>query len=236
MKTKLLIIVATHGNERIGLEVVKRLKRIGLGGFFDVLVGNPRALAQNTRFIDKDLNRSYPGNSRSKFYEERLAARNLKTARRYDLIIDLHEASAGRDDFIIMPRSKLSNKFPIELIDLRRVLLWPKPKGPISEVLSNSVELEFGMKGKNKAAVVDKATRIVALFIKRLGNKQNIIVRKDIYRVFGYLPVAQKMPSTVVLKDFRKVRVDGFDFYPLLVDQYLDLGIKCYKMRKINKY
>jgi len=58
---KILFIVATHGDEKIGVEVIERLRTKKLDRFFDYLVANPKALEKNTRFIDVDLNRSYPG-------------------------------------------------------------------------------------------------------------------------------------------------------------------------------
>lgn len=138
-KPKILLIVCTHGNERIGLETVRRLLAKDLGRYFDVLVANPLALSQNKRFVDKDLNRSYPGNKQSPIYEERRAYQNLRIAKKYDYIIDLHEASEDKDDFIIVPRENISNKFPLRLINLKRVLLWPDPVGPLSQVMENAI-------------------------------------------------------------------------------------------------
>ncbi len=64
----ILVVISTHGNEKIGQEVVAILKQRGLDELFDCLVANPKAAKINERFIEKDLNRSYPGARKSLFY------------------------------------------------------------------------------------------------------------------------------------------------------------------------
>ena len=49
---KVLLIVSTHGNEPLGLEIVKNLEDMGLKKLFDVLIANPKALSNKIRFID----------------------------------------------------------------------------------------------------------------------------------------------------------------------------------------
>src|SRR3989338_3037609 len=122
---KILFIIATHGDEKIGLEVIKRLRAKKLNRFFDYLIANPRALRKNTRFIDADLNRSYPGVKNSVLYEKEMAYENLRKAKKYQYIIDIHEASSGINNFIIAPRKTIGDKELIDLINLKFVLLWP---------------------------------------------------------------------------------------------------------------
>jgi hypothetical protein len=236
-KKKILIIAGTHGNERIGIEVLKELKMTYLSQYFDVLMANPKALSKNIRYIDCDLNRAYPGKKYSKYLESRLAYNNLKIAKKYQYVIDLHEASSGTDNFIILPREKLSQKFPLDLIDLKKVLLWPDPKGPLGQVLVNCVELEFGMKGKDRTMVVNQAVKILKKLIRRLCMSQKQLkrpqVEKQVFYVYGKLLIEQSEFAVKSLKDFRKTKLNKEEFYPLLVGQYLSSGIVCYKMRKI---
>jgi len=230
---KILIIIVTHGNEKIGLEVVKNLEDIGLKKYFDVLIANPEALKKNRRYLEYDLNRSYPGKKNSKFYEKRLAFENLKIAKKYNYIIDIHEASEGMENFIIVPKKKFPKKFPLELLGLKKVLLWPEPKGPISQILENAIELEFGMKGKNRDKVINKCTKITTDFILALEeNKKNKETKKEVYYVYEKLLLGKQNKESF-LKDFQKIDVDNETFFPLLTNQYLREGIKCYKMKKI---
>ena len=235
MKKKILIIAATHGDEKIGLEVYGYLSARGLEKYFDLLIANPPALAANKRFLDCDLNRSYPGNLRSPLSEKRLAAQNLALAQKYRYVIDLHEACSGTDDFIIVPRRRLAKNNFLGSIPLERVLLWPEPRGPLGDVLPRCIELEFGLKGKNRAQVVARAARITAATIKNLCQKQTSRSwRQTVYSVYGELPLSRYSGSLESLRDFQPARVNGENFYPLLVGQYLNLKnqIVCYKMRK----
>jgi succinylglutamate desuccinylase len=233
---KILFIAATHGNEKIGLEVIYKLKKIGYDQYFDYLIANPRAFEKNIRFIDVDLNRSYPGKKYSKVYEKRLAFSNLAMAKKYRHIIDFHEASAGTENFIIVPRKKLSQNFPLQFIDLKKVLLWPNPKGPIGQVLSSAIELEFGMKNKKRKEVSLLAFLIAKKFLeKNLSGKRERcnLKNKQLYYVFGKLWRKDFSGNINFLKDFKETRIGEERFIPILTKQYLKSGIVCYKMHKV---
>jgi succinylglutamate desuccinylase len=231
---KILFIISTHGDEKIGLEVIKKLLKKGLGSQFDFITANPFALASGTRYIEKDLNRSYPGNSTSNTLEEALADHNLSIAQRYEFVIDLHEAQCGTDNFIIIPRDKMPNDFSLNLIDLETVLLWPDPRGPLGETLKNTVELEFGMQGKNREDIICIAARVCETFLARLADgNYNREKKQNIYDVYGKITL-EELPhyKNYNLTDFKRIAIGQEEFYPLLVGQYLESGIICYKMRK----
>jgi succinylglutamate desuccinylase/L-amino acid N-acyltransferase YncA len=63
---KVAIIGGTHGNERIGVELVRQWRRnpselCRSSLETQVLLGNPAAVEKNVRFIDSDLNREFTG-------------------------------------------------------------------------------------------------------------------------------------------------------------------------------
>ncbi|MGD0577138.1 MAG: succinylglutamate desuccinylase/aspartoacylase family protein [Candidatus Staskawiczbacteria bacterium] len=235
MKKEILFICATHGNEKIGLEIIKNLKEKVLYRYFDYLIANPKALQKNVRFLDCDLNRSYPGNKNSKLYEERRAYEILKIAKNYKYIIDIHEASSGINNFIIAPRKRVYNKFPINLLNLKTVLLWPYPRGPLGSVLNNTIEVEFGMKNKNRKIVVKAATRIIKNFIHNIFKNETVKMFPDkkFYYVYGKLYAKDWRGNIEWLKDFKKIATNKKEFFPLLVGQYLNDGIICYKMKSL---
>lgn len=231
-KNNVLLIVATHGDEKIGIEVTNILRQKGVGGF-DVLVGNPKALEENKRFVDADLNRSYPGNSASNKYEEILAVKNFEIAKKYKYVIDIHEASSGQDNFIIVPKGTLPKNFPLNLLDLKKVLLWPDPKGPMTQFLENGVELEFGMRDKKRQDVLNQAVKIVEGFLLSMsGKKVSETINQKTFYVYGYLSGSEN--DAINLRDFEEAERGGEKFLPLLTGQYLNSGIVCYKMRAIK--
>jgi len=235
MKKKILLIVATHGDEKIGLEVIERLKNKKFDKYFDFLIGNPKALAKNLRFVEADLNRSYPGIKDSPCYEKRIAFENLLLAKKYQYVIDIHEASHGINNFIIIPKKRLPKSFRVSLINVGTVLLWPDPKGPLSQVIENAVELEFGMRNKERAKIIKAAENSIVWFIKNIYQRdKKKKIRQKLYYVYGKLMKKEVSEGTDKLKDFRRVKMNKEIFYPLLVGQYLQDGIVCYKMRPIK--
>jgi len=104
-----------HGNERIGLEVIRKIatqkhdrsqyKTLHLIG------GNPRAYQANKRFIEANLNRvngdsALIPESMSKSYERKIAIRLEKIFRECDKLLDIHQAFSD-DDFIVCKKASL---------------------------------------------------------------------------------------------------------------------------------
>lgn len=235
MKKKLLIIGAIHGDERIGPDAVAILKRKGLGKYFDFVLGNPRAWKEKKRFCEIDLNRSFPGRKYSRIYEERRAFEIFSVAKKYQYVIDVHEARCGKGFYMIAAREKIGGKFPVEWVDMDKIILWPKPKGASSGLLRQSIELEFVVKN-DRERIMDKTASILEKFICRMENLPGDKIRnrkKDIFSVYGRLDAKEARKSWKNLRDFKATKYQGENFIPLLVGQYLRDGIVCYKMEKI---
>ena len=83
---KLLVIGGTHGNERLGIELVKLIESAPLAGV-STLLANPRAIAKGQRFTETDLNRSFGGGTS---YEASRAQDIIEVAPKYDIVLDFH--------------------------------------------------------------------------------------------------------------------------------------------------
>ena len=235
MKKKLLIIGAIHGDERIGPDAVAILKRKGLGKYFDFVLGNPRAWKEKKRFCEIDLNRSFPGRKYSRIYEERRAFEIFSVAKKYQYVIDVHEARCGKGFYMIAAREKIGGKFPVEWVDMDKILLWPNPKGASSELLGQSIELEFVIK-KDRKEVTKQAVEILEKFIRKMENLPTDKInnqKRGIYYVYGSIDIDEARKSWKKLKDFKATKYQEEDFIPLLVGQYLKYGVVCYKMKKL---
>jgi len=86
---KILVIGGMHGNEPLGLEVVKLFQDKPVRNV-DSVLANSQAITANSRFIREDLNRSFPGDSKSKVFEQKRAAELLELAKKYDIVLDFH--------------------------------------------------------------------------------------------------------------------------------------------------
>ena len=116
MKTETLIdqvviVGGIHGNELTGIYLVKKFEKYPYliqRNHLQVttLLGNPRAIAARTRYIEKDLNRCFyllnsdHANFNSSSYEERRAREiqtqlNPKSSSSIPLILDLHSTTAN---------------------------------------------------------------------------------------------------------------------------------------------
>lgn len=94
---KILVIGGMHGNETLGLEVVKLFQSEPVLAV-DTLLANEQAIEANSRYVGQDLNRSFPGDSTSMEYEPRRAAEILERARKYDVVLDFHNTYCPEND------------------------------------------------------------------------------------------------------------------------------------------
>ena len=113
----LAIIGGVHGNERTGVEVLRQWQRQDFSSQFPGLkchyfLANPKAIAANQRYIDRDLNRCFRqrdlNNTALGGYEygqARQLARQIAEAD-IDLIIDLHTTTAAMGTTLILNQSQ----------------------------------------------------------------------------------------------------------------------------------
>lgn len=94
---KILVIGGMHGNETLGLEVVKLFQSEPVLAV-DTLLANKQAIEANSRFVEQDLNRSFPGDGASEEYESRRAAEILERTKVYDVVLDFHNTYCPEND------------------------------------------------------------------------------------------------------------------------------------------
>ncbi|MEI6691054.1 MAG: succinylglutamate desuccinylase/aspartoacylase family protein [bacterium] len=222
IKENILLIAATHGNEGFSLPVIQKL-----AAEFEVtyIVGNPRALKQNVRGTDGDLNRSGPGNRQSKIYEQRRAATIIKKASRYNVTIDVHGTVSNSGIFLILSDPNWENIELVKTLDVVNVVMWPglMPTGPMSQFIPRCFEIEC----------VPKDSPQIALELKRILRRylagKPRLVKQKFYIVTGQT----KGSFDPSLRDFVKTSKYGYPFYPILCgNQYP--GITCYQMQRLN--
>lgn len=94
---KLLVIGGMHGNEPLGIDIVTKLRN-GNSTNVDTMLANEPAIAQCSRYVVQDLNRSFPGNANELFYEARRANEILEYCLGYDLVLDFHNTHCSDND------------------------------------------------------------------------------------------------------------------------------------------
>lgn len=120
---RVLVMGGMHGNEPLGIDIVKLFQKNPVKNVNTVLA-NDLATKANSRFVEQDLNRSFPGDCDSNNYEPRRAAQLLALANKYDIVIDFHNTYCPDNDcgFVGQSASELLNKTVVSL-GLRRIIV-----------------------------------------------------------------------------------------------------------------
>lgn len=93
---KILLNVCTHGDELVGLRVADHFAKSPLvqKEILTIHVANKEAVKAGKRFIDKDLNRVFPGDPHG-CHEERLAHSLVPFIEGFDFVMDVHSTNTG---------------------------------------------------------------------------------------------------------------------------------------------
>lgn len=237
MKSEMLFITATHGNEGFSIDVMdqveKKHPRDAYG--YNRIIGNPRALDRNVRFTEKDLNRSAPGDLNSPIYEERRAAEIMRETEKYSSVIDIHGTIANSGIVTIIPYPTLENIVFSAMVPVKRNIIWyaaeSESQGPLVQFINRpGISIECGPKDSDE--IKERLREVVETVIVdfRGNNRKKPLARlgdKEYYTVYGML---EGDPEG--LQDFEEVERDGERFYPFLAGQYE--GIACYKMKEVD--
>lgn len=220
-----LFIGATHGDEPLGVEVLREISKQEKGPSW--IIGNPKALERGTREFEGDLNRSAPGDRGSKFFAKRRAAEIMELAQSYERVVDIHGTVSNTGIFIIMTRECPETWALAKEFDIARVVVWPSItpdlEGPLSESLPYAIEIECGP--KDSSGIKTDLKEIIQSYLN--GSKRT--ESQTIFEVYGALKCDDAPTS---LKEFTLVEINGESFYPLLIGQYASKDIACYKLRK----
>lgn len=193
MKTiKILLNILTHGDELVGLKVAEKIKQRYppiIGNGLDIQVANEQARRKSKRYIDKDLNRVFPGNPNGSYEEKR--AHELKTiVASYDLVIDIHSTESGSEDIVIVTKFDSATKDLLRVISPRRVLFMNmKPDNSLLSCAKVGIAFEMG-KDKNPATF-QKTIQGVEVLLAHFGlipPRQNFGYSTEYFEVFASVP------------------------------------------------
>ena len=237
MAKDILFIGATHGDEKIGVDVVQKIqKRERYKERFDFIIGNPRAYKENKRFTQYDLNRAAPGNLSDALYEKRRAAELIEKSKSYKYTIDLHGSTTGCGVYIIVTNPTPENLLLASLFNISRIVILPSVipdlVDPVSKYMSCGIEIESGP--QNLPETRNALEDVLQDFLNHYKERQEKSLfenmqGKEVYEVYGVLHALPK-DATLRPEEFKLFNVGGEDFYALFVDAYT--YCTCLKMRK----
>jgi len=163
-KPEFTIVGSVHGDEPAGKKAIKKILSEDLEFKKPVkfIIANEEALEKDKRYLDMDLNRSFPGKQNSKSHEEKLAHR-LKDEVKGTKVLDLHTTRSYPKPFATI---KNTNEETIELIEasnIDKAVHFPESSGTLVEKAKAGIVAETGYQKSQEA--VDNAVRIIKNFL-----------------------------------------------------------------------
>jgi len=231
---KIAVVCCLHGTEPYGLEVVKRLP-----ASLPFFIGNEKALKENKRFIDSDLNRSFPGKENGN-HERKMAYNLVNKLNHFDYIIDLHSSSNNCPIFGIITKPNNQKIDFAKRLGLTKLVIM-KESFASGKALIDFVKCGISIEvGPHKR---EKNVKEALMLIYNLINKKTINECIEIFEVFD---IIKKEADLITIKNFEfvkkgeviaksenKEQIALFDFIPVLVGEDAYKGILCLAARKL---
>lgn len=164
---ELSVIYSTHGDEVAGKKAIERFleENPDFRRPVQFILANEKAFDMKRRFVDRDLNRSYPGDPESKIYEERIASEILKQVSGTK-VLDLHETDSKPVPFALFcSKDKDTVETLISTGVERAVEISFTPGCGIN--VFGGVEVETGPKGSDQS--VKMTERMLRNFLASQG-------------------------------------------------------------------
>ncbi|MFB6241487.1 MAG: succinylglutamate desuccinylase/aspartoacylase family protein [Candidatus Nanosalina sp.] len=232
-----------HGDEPAGKKAIERfleeehefLKPV------QFIVGNEKALEQDERYVDADLNRSFPGDEDSEEYEERLAAEILELVKGTKLL-DLHTTRSYPLPFSTFSDLNDTTRDLLRSAGVKNAALFPEESGTLNDFVEG-VLVETGFQGTDMAAM--NALGVMKNFLAAQGVIDGSYRKSDpnVFRHTGtvdgdweFLAENFKLVregEVYARKKGEKLRAEQ-DFYPILMSTNGYEGMLGFKAEKLE--
>lgn len=225
------VVGGVHGDEPSGVRAVERLldERPAVERPVKLVVANEAAVERGLRFVDVDLNRSFPGDPDGPTHESRLAARLAEEVEDCTTLA-LHATRSHPEPFAVVDGlGPPAERIVPHLSVVAAVDAADHVEGRLF-ASGGVVEVEAGLQGSDLAA--ENAHAVAREFLAATGALDAPATRSPVpvYRLTGRLPKAAADEHEVFVDNFERVEhgaayaaADGERvvadeaFYPVLV-------------------
>lgn len=239
-----VVVGSVHGDEPCGKKAIKKF----LSSDFQVeeavkfIVANEEALEQNVRYLDTDLNRSFPGDSSSESHEDKLAAR-INEEIEGKKVLDIHTTHSYPDPFATFSELNSTNRALLQSTGVENAVLFSDTSGALTEQ-TDGIVVEAGHQGSEKA--VDNAYNVIINFLASEGVLDAEYERSD-PNLFQYYETVEGnwefvadnfkevSKGEVYAKNGEENLVAEESFFPVLMSTDGYEGQLGFKARKIEK-
>lgn len=242
---ELVVVGSVHGDEPAGKKAIKNLLERDLKFMKPVkfIIANEKALEQDQRFLDADLNSSFPGNPDSDKYEERLAA-EISEHVKGEKVIDLHTTHSTEKPFANVKNFEDETVEMLKDSGVENSACFPENTGVLIEMASTGILVETGPQGTEKA--VKDAEKVLENFLICQGVIEGECTRSD-PELFQHFDTVQG-DWVFEAENFQKVEKGEIyatreneeleaeeEFYPVLMSTDGYEGKLGYKAEKVEK-
>ncbi|WP_248911039.1 succinylglutamate desuccinylase/aspartoacylase domain-containing protein [Halocatena marina] len=166
---ELAIVGAVHGDEPCGVHAIETLLEAdpALKRPVKCITVNERALRQGVRYIERDLNRVFPGDRSSETYEPRLAAA-LLTELEDCTTLSMHSTQSHEQPFALVEKAGPLADWICPQLSLDAVIeVGDEFQSALVAHTDCIIEVECGKQGSEQAA--ENATQLVWEFLSATG-------------------------------------------------------------------
>lgn len=238
-----VIVGSLHGDEPCGKRAIERF----LDSDYEVeapvkfIIANEEALEQNQRFLDTDLNRSFPGDPESESHEERLAAEIMKEVKGKK-VLDLHTTQSYPGPFATFSNLNDTTLSLIRSAGVGYAVLFPSDSGALNEKVDGIV-VETGYQQTEQA--VENGYSIIVNFLAAEGviNAEYKLSEPEIFEYYETVEgdwefVAENFKQiekgeVYARRDGEELRAEE-SFYPILMSTSGYEGKLGFKAKKIR--
>lgn len=161
---ELTVIGSLHGDEPAGKKAIEKILQSDIEFLKPVkfIIANEEALEEDERYLETDINRSFPGNPESSLHEERLAAEILEEIGDTK-VLDIHTTHSYPEPFAVIKSTEDEVLDLVKASNVENAVYFPTQSGNIQEFITG-VTIETGYQGTEKAAenAVDTITNFLA--------------------------------------------------------------------------
>lgn len=214
---RILVIGGMHGNEPLGTNVVKHLLNKPVRGV-TALIANEMAYKAHSRFVEQDMNRSFPGTKNSHAYEHRRPYELLKIARKYDVVLDFHNTHCPNNDCGFVGEKASQSMFGVaEFFGLKHIVV--ADYDCINKYAPNCISVEISLSSPLNSA------EIWCNLIQRLAKTETLPSGKNLKR---YKFVYRMTLDDQERYDLDKKHLKAFEKMDVALANKLDVGSPAY--------
>lgn len=201
---KILVIGGMHGNEPLGIALVKKLQKENIKNI-DAVFANEKAIQKNVRFIKTDLNRSFPGKEKGS-YEMKRAKELIDLCKNYDLVLDFHNTHCPKNDCSFIGENSNSTLINVSsYFKLKRIII--ADYDCLNKYAPNCISIEISLTSQemDNDIWIKRLKKLADLDLKNLKKKGNVQTYKFVYRMTLEDKERLQLQSQNV-KAFRKIK------------------------------